>query len=62
MNPIKFWNLKKFIDFGAWDLETTFVHLGPEDVSSHTSRTLAPIATNKTPFSQESWDKSSKIM
>ena len=29
-------------------------HLGPEDVSSHMSRTLAPIFTNRTSFFRES--------
>ena len=28
MNPIKFWNLEKYLDLGAWGLETTFRPLG----------------------------------
>ena len=62
MNPIKSWNLKKLMDLGAWGLKTTFGALGPEDISSYKSRTLAPIFTNKTSLSQESWEKSIKIM
>ena len=62
MNPIKSWNLKKLLDLGVWDLETTLGHLGPEDVSNHMSRTFAAIFTNRPSFSQESWDKSNKIM
>ena len=37
-------------------------HLGPEDISSRRSKTVAPIFTNKTSFSQESWKKPSKVM
>ena len=29
MNPIKLWNLKKFIDVWAWGLESIFESLGP---------------------------------
>ena len=37
-------------------------NLGPEDISSHKFRTLAPIFTKKNSFSsQESWDKTNKI-
>ena len=49
---------------GSWGLGpknyiwATAVH----KTSSHKSRTLAPIFTNKTSFSQESWEKSIKIM
>ena len=46
MNPIKCWNLKKFLDLGFWGPETTLVHLNPEDVSSHKSRTLALMSTS----------------
>ena len=45
---------------GAYKLHLS--HLGHEDVFSHKSRTLVPIFTNKTSFSQESWDESNKIM
>ena len=63
INPIKFWNVKKLIDFGAWGPETTFGSLGPqEDVSSHKSRTIAVLFTNRTTFFQELWDESNKIM
>ena len=30
MNPIKSWNLKKFLNLGVWDPETTFGPLGPK--------------------------------
>ena len=62
MNPTKLWNLKKFIDHGVWDQETTFEPIELVGVSCHKSRTLAPIFTNKTSFSQLSWDKCNKIM
>ena len=62
MNPTKLWNLKKFIDHGVWDQETTFEPIEPVGVSCHKSRTLAPIFTNKTSFPQLSWDKCDKIM
>ena len=46
MNPIKFWNLKKFLNLGFWGLETTFGPLEPRRWSSHKSRTLALISTS----------------
>ena len=62
-NPVKIWNLKKFIDLGAWGLGTSFGWLGPRRrIHNHKSRTLAPIFTNKTSFFQESWDESNKII
>ena len=30
MNPIKLWNLKKYLDLRVWSLETTFGPLGPK--------------------------------
>ena len=30
MNPIKSWNLKKYLDLRVWGLETTFGPLGPK--------------------------------
>ena len=50
------------IDFGVWGLENTFGPPGPKDVSSNKSRTLASTFTNRTSFSQESWDESNKII
>ena len=64
MNPLKSWNLKKFIDLGACDRKTIYIWatwlVGPEDI--HKSRTLSPIFTNKTTFSQESCGKFCKLM
>ena len=62
INPMKLCNLKNVLPLwaGIWKL-----HLGqlsPEDVSSHECRTLAPIFTNRTSFSKESWDESNKFM
>ena len=37
-------------------------HLGPKELSSQMSGTLAPFFTNEIIFSTESWDKSNKIM
>ena len=64
MNPIKSQNLNKCLKLGAWGLEPTFWprSIGPEDVSSHKFRTLAPILTSRASFSQESWDESNKTM
>ena len=45
---------------GAWKIHLD--QLGPEDESSHKSRTLAPLFTNSISFSQESWDESNKVM
>ena len=61
-NPIKLWNLKTFLNLGAWGFEATFGPMGLQDVPSHKSRTLAPIFTNRTSFSQESWGKSNKLI
>ena len=48
----------------VWGLETTFSlgHLDPKDISSHKSRTLAPIFINKTLFSPKSYEESNKIL
>ena len=62
MNQIKLWNLQECLDLGAWGLETTLDQLGPEDVSIHRSRILAPIITNKTSLSQERWDETNKTI
>ena len=43
------------------DQKLVWGNLGPKDISSHKSRNLAPIFTNKTLLSPES-DESNKIM
>ena len=50
------WGLgpKNYVCFG--------VHLGPGNISSHMSRTIATIFINRTSFSQESWHESNRIM
>ena len=63
--------MKKFSDpkgltFGVRGLKTSLSNLGPKplgkDLSSHCSRTLAPIFSNRTSLSQESRDECNKIM
>ena len=54
MNPIKSLNLEKYLDLGFRAYKLHLGHLGPEDVSSHKSRTLAPVLTNRASFSPES--------
>ena len=51
MNSIKSWNYKKLYDLRVWGLETIhFDHLIQKDVSSHKSKILASIFTNKNSF------------
>ena len=56
MNPIKFWNVKKLIDLGAWGLlETTFRPLGSRRL------TLAWIFTKNRPEKTPHFIKNHKL-
>ena len=54
MNPIKSRNLKKYLDLGAWDLETTFGNLGPEDIPAMSLEPWFQFPQTVALFSQES--------
>ena len=41
-------NIRIYLQFGIWDLKTSFGPIGPKILSK--SRTLAPIFINKTSF------------
>ena len=62
------WNYeisKKFLNLESGTRKLHLGHLGhlaPADGSGHMSRTIAAIFTNRPSFSQESWDKSEKVM
>ena len=53
---------KKILPLGSGAYKLHLGHLGPKDVTSHKSRTLIPLFTNRTSFSPESYNQSNKIM
>ena len=53
---------KNVLTLGSGAQKLHLGHLGPDDPSSHMSRTLAVTFTNRTSFSQESRNESNKIM
>ena len=52
---------RNFLTLGSDTRKLHLGHLGPEDVSSHMSGTIAAIFTNMTSIYQESSDESNKI-
>ena len=53
---------KNILPLGSEAYKLYLDHLGPEDISSHNSRTLTAIFTKRISISPESYEESNKIM